>query len=355
MKPDIDVDRAARDEWLDPTPEIVTDGVVRIPLPMPGDALRAVNVYALAQPDGLTLIDGGWAMPEARAQLDDGLYAIGEDARSIRRILVTHAHRDHYTLAVVLRRELGMPISLGAGERQSIEALTTLSPLVRFESQRALLRAAGASDLAELVGRLEEGVDPWVKAWEHPDTWLEPSTIAVGDRELTVVPTPGHTQGHVVFADTEAGLLFSGDHVLPHITPSIGFETVSTASPLRSFLESLAVVRRLPDLRLLPAHGPVSPSSHRRVDELVAHHDARLRATSELLSEVPLAAAQVAACLGWTRHGLSLDDLDAFNQMLAIGETVAHLTVLVAAGEVRSRLEGDVVTYTRAYAESARS
>jgi glyoxylase-like metal-dependent hydrolase (beta-lactamase superfamily II) len=60
-------------------------------------------------------------------------------------------------------------------------------------------------------------------------------------------------------------MLFS-DHVLPHITPSIGVETVPTEAPLASFLESLALVRTLPDLMLLPAHGPVTRSSHARVE-----------------------------------------------------------------------------------------
>jgi glyoxylase-like metal-dependent hydrolase (beta-lactamase superfamily II) len=36
-----------------------------------------------------------------------------------------------------------------------------------------------------------------------------------------------------VFADHAAGLLFAGDHVLPRITPSIGFEPVPAAQPLR--------------------------------------------------------------------------------------------------------------------------
>ena len=66
---------------------------------------------------------------------------------------------------------------------------------------------------------------------------------------------PGHTAGHFVFADLDAGLLFAGDHVLPTITPSVGFELVYADDPLRDFLGSLERVRRLPDLRLLPAHG----------------------------------------------------------------------------------------------------
>src|SRR5262249_61462225 len=84
---------------------------------------------------------------------------------------------------------------------------------------------------------------------------------------------PRPRRGHVVLRDAAAGLLFAGDHVLPHITPSIGFEAVPSPHPLQDFLSSLQLVRSLPDMRLLPAHGPVAPSAHARIDELFAHHD----------------------------------------------------------------------------------
>ncbi|MFD8382332.1 MBL fold metallo-hydrolase [Streptomyces sp. NPDC059679] len=113
--------------------------------------------------------------------------------------------------------------------------------------------------------------------WEAPDRWLGAGTLRFGDRELRVVPTPGHTKGHVVFLDEQRGLLFSGDHVLPHITPSIGFELAEPGGrPLADYLDSLRLMTRYADARLLPAHGPVADSAHTRVAELLVHHDERL-------------------------------------------------------------------------------
>ena len=63
--------------------------------------------------------------------------------------------------------------------------------------------------------------------------WPPHQEIELKSRTLRVVPTPGHTQGHVVFTDSASGLLFAGDHVLPHITPSIGFEPVSASLAAR--------------------------------------------------------------------------------------------------------------------------
>lgn len=155
--------------------------------------------------------------------------------------------------------------------------------------------------------------------------------------------TPGHTRGHMVFADIDAGLLFAGDHVLPHITPSIGFQEAPSQEPLREYLESLNVVRRLPDMRLLPAHGPVSSSTHARIDELVDHHDERLALMADVLAGSECTGYDVARAIGWTRRQRKLDELDMFNQMLAICETVYHLDLLVAQGRAMSNTGEDGV------------
>ena len=103
-------------------------------------------------------------------------------------------------------------------------------------------------------------------------------------------------------------------------------------SPLRDYLTSLELVRAMPDATLLPAHGPVTASVHERIDELLAHHDVRLTLTAEAVDRGVDTGLQVARALPWTRHRRSIDDLDLFNRILAVNETVAHLRVLVERG-----------------------
>jgi glyoxylase-like metal-dependent hydrolase (beta-lactamase superfamily II) len=146
----------------------------------------------------------------------------------------------------------------------------------------------------------------------------------------------------VVFTDLDDGLLFAGDHILPHITPSIGFEARPGASPLGDYLRSLAVVRAMPDLRLLPAHGPVTGSTHTRADELLAHHEDRLAASLAAVTAGAATPYEAARALGWTRRGRHFDELDPWNQMLAVCETAAHLIVLVAQGRLKRRIEDGV-------------
>src|SRR6476661_8757792 len=93
------VDEEDRHAWERSGAHEVAPGVHRIPLPLPGDALKAVNVYAIADGDGLVLVDGGWAMAESAALLERSLGEIGFRLADIREFLVTHVHRDHYTQA----------------------------------------------------------------------------------------------------------------------------------------------------------------------------------------------------------------------------------------------------------------
>jgi glyoxylase-like metal-dependent hydrolase (beta-lactamase superfamily II) len=335
-------------DWTAPGVFRCAPGVHRIPLPLPNDALRAVNVYAVADGHGWSLIDAGWAIDEARDLITAALGALGAGLADVRRFLVTHAHRDHYTQAVVLRREFGVRVALGRGEQPSLARIS--DPQARSgEIHRARLHRAGAHDLVDQLARTPlPRADPG--HWEAPDDWLDDGAeIVLGDpgraRTLRAVATPGHTRGHLVFADDTAGLLFAGDHVLPRITPSIGFEAAPPPSPLGDFLDSLHLIRRRPDAALLPAHGPVGMRVHERVDALLAHHGGRLDATLAAVREGRHTAHEVAGVLLWTRRGHALADLDLFNAMLAVLETAAHLDVLVARGALTVRVEDAVAYY----------
>ncbi len=335
---------AGRGRWTEPTTEQVAPGVHRVPLPLPMDGLRAVNVYVLETPDGLTCIDAGWAVEGSRELLGEGLRRIGHDVRDVTRFLVTHAHRDHYTQAVTVRREFGnATIDLGIGEKPTLDLAN--SDRLDHDPIVARLRLGGADEVADGWAEQFGGAEPDVSMWELPDRWIEhEQQIDLGDRTLHAVPTPGHTAGHVVFADHDRQVLFAGDHVLPTITPSIGFELVFADNPLAAFLGSLRKVRELPDLVLLPAHGPVAPSSHARVEELLAHHDERLDQCAARVPAGGSSAYDVATALTWTRHERAFSELDGFNRAMATMETMVHLDLLASDGRLaREEVDGTAV------------
>jgi glyoxylase-like metal-dependent hydrolase (beta-lactamase superfamily II) len=328
-------------QWIEEGAHLVAPGVHRIPLPLPFDGLRAVNVYAIEAGDHLVLIDSGWALAGAREQLERSLAAIGGSLRDVRKFLVTHLHRDHYTQAVELRQIFGTPIALGVDEKHSMDLLLQ-GDYRALSAQLDLLATAGAQPVIALLAQLGVGTAMDL-GYEAPDEWITSGQdLDLGTRTLTAIATPGHTRGHVVFIDAAAGLLFAGDHVLPHITPSIGFEAAPPPLPLSDYLESLNVVRRLPDLTLLPAHGPVGPSSHARIDELIAHHAQRLQAIATVLADGPLTAYEVALAVPWTSRQRHLTDLDPVNQSLAICETAFHLDLLVAQDRATAEMADGV-------------
>ena len=339
-----DEQRESRHAWTLPGAETVAPGIHRIPLPLPLDGLRAVNVYAVEDGEGLVLIDGGWAIEEARGVLVRSLAEVGYELGDIRRVLVTHAHRDHYTQAIAIRRAVGAQVALGAEEEKSISCLVA-GQLGTKSSQPDRLRALGASALADAILAAPVDLSETLEYYEYPDTWLEPGRIELNELVLDAVHTPGHTRGHLVFHLAEKSLLFAGDHLLPHITPSIGFEPDPSPFPLRDYLGSLERILAMPDAELMPAHGPVGGSTHERALALLAHHERRLSDTRAALAQGAGLALEVAQILRWTRHERRLGELEVFDQMLAVLETAAHLDVLVLLGDAVSGQQDGILTY----------
>jgi glyoxylase-like metal-dependent hydrolase (beta-lactamase superfamily II) len=341
---------ADRHAWTEPAVEDLGGRVYRIPLPLPMDALRAVNVYAIADDEGVDLIDGGIALVQARERLTEGLREIGYELGDIRNFFVTHIHADHYSLALELRQTLHNLISLGEGERANIAAMHDMSRTgANLMFGGDLLHQLGADELAAkiaAVGRQERDRHPRFPVWDEPDRWLaDGAQLDLRSRTLHALHTPGHTVGHVVFHDAASKTMFAGDHILPHITPSIGFEPARDRMALASFLTSLHRILALPDARLLPAHGPVTGSTHDRVNELLAHHDLRLAETRQAVQAGNATPYEVAQAIRWTRRQTPFGEMDPMNQFLATSETAAHLEVLAVRAEVTRHVSEDGVQH----------
>ena len=344
--------KAAPDDryaWTEPGVESLGDGLYRIPLPLPGDALKAVNVYAIAGEDGVDLIDAGMALAQARERLTEALGQIGYGLGDIRNFFITHIHQDHYTLAVELRTTLRGKISLGEGERINMQAIRDVAAGRSEIGFIEMLYGMGAAELAEQVRSFMAPrlANPQPRLqWSDPDGWLaDGAMLDLRSRTLRAIHTPGHTRGHVVFHDEAAGMLFAGDHVLPRITPSVGFEAVMGELPLGDYLRSLRLMLDLPDMRLLPAHGPVTDTTHARVHALLAHHEDRLNACLDRVQAGAHTAYEVALALPWTRRARRFSELDPFNQMLATLEIGVHLDLLVAQGRLTRTAAGELMIY----------
>ena len=330
-------------DWERPGAEEVAAGVYRLPLPLPGNLLRAVNIYAIPDPGGITLIDAGWSLTEAMDALERGLAQLGAGLPDVTSVLSTHFHPDHYTLAVELRRRTGCRITLGEDERPTLNSIIEGDHGAEAFHQALIRSGFPARQLNSLDPPDDRGL------YDYPSSWLrDGDRPKAGARELQAVATPGHTRGHLCFADEDAGLLFAGDHVLPHITPSIGFEVITGHEPLADYLTSLRRVRGRPDAVLLPAHGPAGGSVHARADELLAHHNVRLRQCADAVAAGARTVYEVALRVPWTRRSRALGELSLLDQVMAVQETRAHLAVLQLHEQVKVASDGPVDEYEAA-------
>lgn len=321
-------------------PVEVRPGLWLLPVEIPIAALQVVNVYAFEHPDGpVTLLDTGWDTARSWRSLTAALQAIGRRPDDVAAVVVTHAHPDHLGLAYRVRAASGAPVHLA---RREADRLAPSPPMpVRFRSAvRARFPRWGVP--AGVLDDLLTATAP-----SSPASWTVPSRPVDDDTMLDVpgwslraVVTPGHTPGHLCLYETGHRLLFTGDHVLPRITPAVGSHPAEAGDPLGDFLDSLARVARLPVRQVLPGHGHRFEDLPGRVGDLVRHHERRLAEVEDVVRAVPGCTAwSVTQRLSWSRP------LTRFGGAMirgAVGETMAHLEHLNRRHRLRLETDGDV-------------
>lgn len=321
-------------DWMEPGLHPIAEGVYRIALPLPLKDLSVVNSYLFVSGSDVILIDPGFASTETEQLLTQALGQLGLGWGDVGRTISTHTHWDHYSQAVALRDKYKIPVSLGIEERHTVNAESLNEGY--YSRQMKRLYTCGAMLLAEEVEQLPAEPHEIGVPFGIPNSYLkQDDRIALGDRELIIHETPGHTRGHVVIQDTGSGLQVTGDHILPRITPSLGLELRPEAFPLTSFISSLNATLQLPDAVMLPAHGSVTGSVHARAHELLAHHEERLDAITNRVEAGSSTALEIATDLRWTRRERTLEQMGPFHQMLAILEVAAHLDTLATEGRIR--------------------
>jgi glyoxylase-like metal-dependent hydrolase (beta-lactamase superfamily II) len=100
------------------------------------------------------------------------------------------------------------------------------------------------------------------------------------------VHTPGHTGDHLCLHDPTEGILLSGDHVLPTITPHIS-GLVESVDSLQEFFDALEMVAAIEGVgTVLPAHGHPFTDLAGRAAAIREHHEERLIRLREIAGEL---------------------------------------------------------------------
>ena len=316
----------------------VADGVLWAALPLPRrmKGLGAVNLYALEDGDGWTLIDAGLDWPEGRAALAaliDGALA----GRPVRRVILTHHHPDHVGLAGWLAaRGAGLAASRVAwlyARMLTLDARERPAPdQVGFRQRHGMTGAALEAFAATRPFNFADVVGAMPPAFAALD---EGDSLEIGGRVWTVRLGEGHAPAHVTLWSGD-GLMIAGDQVLPGISPNIGvWPTEPESDPLAGFLESCRRFAALGgDPLVLPGHRLPFRGLAGRLAQLLENHESALDRVEAALAARP---ARTVALF----DTLYRREIDEGEFGLALAEAVAHLNHLHRAGRVTRRMGGE--------------
>jgi len=318
----------------------LVDGVTRVALPVGIHGVETVNAYVLADGERVTLVDPGvWrADPDddGLAALERGLRGAGFELRDVSRVVVTHAHIDHYGLA-------GRVLEL-TGAELWMHAMTDLDcekyrhPDTAMARRRDMYTDHGvpepqSAELAEHLGRWLPYLYSVVEASRRVRGG---ERLAVGGRDWELVHTPGHSLGHVCLWSGTDRVLLSGDHLLPGVTPPVTFERGFDADPLRSYLDSLRRVAERDPALVLPGHGQPFANGTARIEAIIRNKVRRMTAIRAMIAERPCTVTEIA-------DRLVAKAIRADQRQLALSETLAHIAYLRWSGLVERRTRPDGV------------
>ncbi len=304
----------------------VADGVLwgRLPLPF---RLNHVNFYLIEDGPGFALLDTGIDDQPTR-ELWQGLLAGLLSGRPLTRIISSHCHPDHVGLAGWLWDRLGL--ELYSSQTEYLDALRIrLDPgALNAEPYRGfyLRHGLGAEETEVLLNR---GLHYLRMVSELPRTFnrlMAGEVLEIGGRTFEVLTGSGHSSEQVMLHCREAKFVLCTDQVMAKITPNISVEAITPRSdPLGGYLRSLAALKQdlPPETLALPGHNLPFVGLHTRIDELIAHHQARCDAVVAAVASGPTTTIGLVPVM----FGRSIDD--PHQMSFAFGETLAHVNYLV--------------------------
>jgi len=322
----------------------VAPGVKWLRMPL-GGPLQFINVWAIEDGEGWCVVDTGMQTRDTsqawRTAFKDAL-----GGRPVTRVIVTHLHPDHIGLAGWMTRKLQG--RLGMTRLGYLQGRRLVADTGREgpEDGMRFYKAAGWDEDALENYRARFG--GFGKAiYQLPDSYRrlnDGEEFDIGGRTWRIVTGNGHSPDHACLYCPEAGLLISGDQVLPRISSNVSvFPTEPDADPLSDWMTSCAKVKReVPDeVLVLPAHNDPFHGLHARLDHLIAGHERSLSRLEAVLGKEPRRAIDVFGALFARPIGPELVGM-------ATGESLAHINCLIERGKAVAEADADGVIWYRA-------
>lgn len=304
--------------------------ILSLKLPMQGP-LNHVNAYLIRDGNESLLIDTGLPTQEAMLALTNYLKEYGYPNY----VIITHYHPDHIGL-VRLFKDSNIFI-----HEKEIEYLNfILSNEYEKEMKNYLLSNGFPEDIIDRMFRNRDRFYEIIKGVNFNKV-IDGDTIKVGDSEIKILWTPGHTMGHICIKYNE--ILFCGDHILPNITPNVSLLRVND-NPLKSYLDSLDKIEKI-NGKIYPAHGEPINNVKERIEKIKEHHKNRLEEILKIIEmKGKVNGFEIAMNISWYKKW---DELSNFDKQLAIGETLAHIKYLLEKNAIKQTNIGNKIYYTK--------
>ena len=310
-----------------------TDHIRALVLELPGFGdLLTSNIFVLGK-GPITLIDTGPKFPNSLETVRSQLNGHGFDFPDIERIILTHGHIDHFGMASLMEKAAGHPIPIHL-HRDDIWRTTReyIKEGLWSEEVMDFTRSAGMPEFA--IDRIKRRSAFFKHLCDPIDGAIpmEDGEIFSGEGfSLEVIHTPGHSPGSCCLYETESKILFTGDHIIRHITPNPIMEVRKSLlsdpdyQSLRSYENSLARVEDLDVRYAFSGHGEFIDDVKGLISRYRHHHEQRKRQIHEAIRSRSRSIYDLAEELF---PGIPESEI-----FLAVSEVHSHLEVLMNNGQ----------------------
>ncbi len=313
---------------------------IELPTPFP---VGPVTVYVADAPnEPLTLIDTGPRTAETRTALETGLAQLGHALADLERIVITHAHADHFGLAgdlvdlshaQVLTHPWNIP-ALGDYEADRQRRVVFYAGLMR--------RAAVPTTAMAAVRLVTEGMERFARPVHITVSLDESDTLRLAGCDWQVLHTPGHAAGLICLYDPQRRTLVSSDHLLADISsnPVVEPPPPGHTERLRSLVlyeASLQRVAAMDIAQALPSHGPIVHDVAGLVRQRLEFHERRLERVLDAIGN--------GARTTWDVTQVLFPDKSPLDTFLAVSEVIGHLDLLEMRGKIEAKNSDGVLVW----------
>ena len=289
------------------------------------------------------LIDCGWNTDNAYHALEEGMKEHNSHPSEVTKLFITHVHPDHYGMAGRLKQLATLDLIIHEKDAEVINS-RYFSPTNLTEQMGKFMHANGVPPMdAPSMARGSLGMLQNVSP-APADTIVKGGEILkLGDFEFEIIWTPGHSPGHICLYEPNRKILFTGDHILPTITPNVSIHAQTHGSPLGDYMRSMHLLIDLDVDYVLPAHEWDTKDLKKRILEIEHHHELRLDEMVTCVDSGGSTAWDVAGRVKWATGMLT--DFEPHIQRAAVGETIAHLEYLFEEGRLAKVMRDRVVNW----------